>query len=162
MQRSSTSGIRRRDFVRAGTLAGFGLADFFRLSQAAESGPKKDVNCIFIFALGGMSHHDLWDYKADAPAEIRGDFKPVRTSVPGITLTDILPGTAKVVDQLAILRGMTHADSDHGRGFHIMMTGMVPGAGDFNATKNNNVHPSIRSEERRVGKECRSRWSPYH
>src|SRR6266446_3819739 len=145
MQRSSTSGIRRRDFVRAGTLAGFGLADFFRLSQAAESGPKKDVNCIFIFALGGMSHHDLWDYKADAPAEIRGDCKPLRTNVPGITLTELLPGVAKVTDQIAILRGLTHGDSDHGRGYHIMMTGNTPGAGDFNSTKNNNVHPSLGS-----------------
>src|SRR5436305_10072462 len=134
MHRSTASGIRRRDFVRAGTLAGFGLADFFRLSHAIAAGsvPKKDVNCIFIFALGGMSHHDLWDYKGDAPAEIRGECKPLRTNVPGISLTELLPGVAKVTDQIAILRGMTHGDSDHGRGFHIMMTGMTPGAGDFN------------------------------
>lgn len=144
---TSGIGVRRRDFLRAGVLAGFGLSDFLRLRQAgaAEGAKKKDVNCIFIFTLGGMSHHDLWDYKAAAPAEIRGDFKPLRTNVPGITLTELLPGVARVADQLAILRGMTHADSDHGRGFHIMMTGMVPGAGDFNATKNNNVHPSLGS-----------------
>ena len=141
------NGLGRRSFLRAGTLAGLGLADFFRLRQTArgQEQPKKAVSCIFIFTLGGMSHHDLWDYKGDAPVEIRGEFKPIRTRVPGITLTDLLPGTAKVADQIAILRGMTHFDSDHGRGFHIMMTGMTPGAGDFNATKNNNVHPSLGS-----------------
>jgi uncharacterized protein (DUF1501 family) len=137
--------VGRRDFLRAGMLAGLGLADFLRLRQAVGAMGKKDVNCIFIFTLGGMSHHDLWDCKPDAPAEIRGDFKPIKTNVPELTLTDLLPGTAKVADQIAILRGMTHGDSDHGRGFHIMMTGMTPGAGDFNATKNNNVHPSLGS-----------------
>src|SRR5438105_4817567 len=119
------NGVRRRDFLRAGVLAGLGLADFFRLRHVVgnPSPRTKDINCISIFTLGGMSHHDLWDYKADAPAEIRGDFKPIRTSVPGITLTDLVPGVAKVADQIAILRGMTHGDSDHGRGFHVMMTG---------------------------------------
>src|SRR5947209_19175823 len=124
-------GLDRRGFLRVGSLAGLSLAQFLRL-QGAQGAPSsrpqpRAVNCIFIFTLGGMSHHDLWDYKPDAPAEIRGDFKPIRTRVPGLTLTDILPGVAAVADQIAILRGMTHADSDHGRAFHIMMTGMTPG-----------------------------------
>lgn len=137
----------RRSFLQAGTLAGLGLSDFLQLTAAgrADGAKRKDVNCIFIFALGGMSHHDLWDYKADAPAEVRGEFKPIQTKVPGVALTELLPGVAKVADSIAVLRGMTHADSDHGRGFHIMMTGVVPGAGDFNATKNNNVHPALGS-----------------
>jgi hypothetical protein len=145
--------LNRRGFLRAGTLASLGLADFLRLKAAAapSAGGNKDVNCIFIFTIGGMSHHDLWDYKPDAPAEVRGDFKPIRTNVPGITLTDLLPGVAKVADKIAILRGMTHADSDHGRGFHIMMTGAVPGPGDFNAARNNNIHPSLGSMVARMG-----------
>jgi hypothetical protein len=143
----TSGGVRRRDFLHAGVLAGLGLADFFRLRQAggAEAARKRDVNCIFLFTLGGMSHHDLWDYKADAPVEIRGEFQPLKTRVPGLTLTELLPGVARVADQIAVLRGMTHADSDHGRGFHTMMTGMAPGPGDFNATRNNNVHPSLGS-----------------
>ena len=112
-------GVSRREFVRLGSLAGLSLAEFFRLQQASageddKSGSaraaKKDVNCIFIFILGGMSHHDLWDLKPDAPAEIRGDFSPVSTSVPGIQLSEILPDVAPVADKLAILRGMTHGD----------------------------------------------------
>lgn len=143
----TNSGPDRRGFLRLGTAAGLSLAQILQLQSARAAGtPKrKDVNCIFLFTLGGMPHHDLWDYKPDAPAEIRGDFKPIRTNVPGIGLTDLLPHTAKVTDQLAILRGLTHGDSDHGRGYHIMMTGHTPGPGDFNSTKNNNVHPSLGS-----------------
>jgi hypothetical protein len=132
-----------------GSVAGLSLAEFFRLQAAQGAGrsnPRgRDVNCIFIFTLGGMPHHDLWDYKADAPVEIRGEFRPAQTNVPGIRLTDLLPHTAGVTDKLAILRSLTHTDSDHGRGYHIMMTGNTPGPGDFNSSKNNNVHPSLGS-----------------
>src|SRR5438876_2782229 len=146
-------GIHRRQFLRVGSLAGLSLAEFFRLQAASGAAkPKKDVNCIFIFILGGWPQHDLWDYKATAPAEIRGDFRPIRTNVPGIQLTDLLPRTAKVADKLAILRSLTHPDSDHGRGYHVMMTGMIPGPGDFNATKNNNVHPSLGSMVAKMGR----------
>lgn len=139
--------VDRRRFLRLGSVGGLTLGQFLQLqsAQGSPSAKSKDVNCIFVFILGGMPHHDMWDYKADAPAEIRGDFKPIKTATPGIGLTDLLPHTAKVTDQLVILRSLTHGDSDHGRGYHIMMTGNTPGPGDFNSTKNNNVHPSIGS-----------------
>jgi len=57
----------------------------------------------------------------------------------------VLPRVATVTDKLAILRGLTHGDSDHGRGFHVMMTGLAPGAGDFNGNQNNNQHPCLGS-----------------
>ena len=60
-------------------------------------------------------------------------------SLSSLGLSDVLPHTARVTDKLALLRSMTHGDSDHGRGYHTMMTGFAPGAGDFNASKNNNV-----------------------
>ena len=150
---SFCDGISRRGFLRLGSVAGLSLAQFLRLdaAQGTKGAKKKDVNCIFIFTLGGMPQHDMWDYKADAPAEIRGDFLPIKTAVPGLGLTNLLPHTAKVTDKLAVLRSMTHGDSDHGRGSHIMMTGHTPGPGDFNSTKNNNVHPSIGSMVARMG-----------
>lgn len=153
MVRSFGDGLSRRGFLRLGSVAGLSLAQFLRLeaAQSAKVATKKDVNCIFIFTLGGMPQHDLWDYKPDAPVEIRGDFKPIRTAVPGLGLTDLLPHTAKVTDKLAVLRSLTHGDSDHGRGYHVMMTGFVPGPGDFNSTKNNNVHPSLGSMVARMG-----------
>lgn len=142
-------GLDRRGFLRVGSLAGLSLAQVMRLqaaqAPAAANARRRDVNCIFIFILGGMPHHDLWDYKGNAPAEIRGEFSPIATRVPGIGLTELLPHTARVTDKLAILRGLTHVEPDHGRGYHIMMTGNIPGPGDFNSTKNNNVHPSLGS-----------------
>jgi hypothetical protein len=150
---SFCDGISRRGFLRLGSLAGLSLAEVLRLQEAAGAAAKKnDVNCIFIFILGGMPQHDMWDPKPGAPAEIRGDFKPIRTAVTGIQLTDLLPRVARVADKLAILRSLTHTDSDHGHGYHIMMTGVNPGAGDFNATKNNNTHPSLGSMVARLGK----------
>src|SRR5438874_3855154 len=142
-------GLDRRGFLRVGSVAGLSLAQFFRLQAAQGEGRtdarRRDVNCIFIFTLGGMPHHDLWDFKPDAPAEIRGDFHAINTNVPGTRLTDLLPHTARVTNKLAILRSLTHPEPDHGRGYHIMMTGNIPGPGDFNSTKNNNVHPSLGS-----------------
>jgi hypothetical protein len=158
-------GVSRREFVRVGSLAGLSLAEFFRLQRAGaaerddgdeKATAKKDVNCIFIFMLGGMSHHDTFDLKPEAPAEIRGDFKRISTSLPGVQISEILPDIAKVTDKLAILRGMTHGDSDHGRGYHIMMTGAKPGVGDFNGKKNNNQHPSFGSMVARCGRTSNS------
>ena len=148
-------GINRRNFLRAGTLAGLSLDQVLRLQHAfaAETSKNKDVNCIFLFILGGMAHQDMWDLKPDAPAEIRGDFDPIDTAVPGIQIGDVLPGIAKVTDKLAILRSMTHPDSDHGRGFHIMMTGKKAGVGDFNGDQNNNQHPCLGSMVARLGKQ---------
>jgi hypothetical protein len=137
------------------------LAEILRLQaiQASEAGPakaaaaKRDINCIFIFIIGGMAHQDLWDLKPDAPAEIRGDFTPISTVVPGLQVSNILPHTAGVTDKLAILRGLTHGDPDHTAGYHVMMTGAHPGVGgSFNRNKqNNNVHPCLGSMVAKVG-----------
>ena len=94
----------------------------------------------------------MWDLKPDAPAEIRGDFEPISTAVPGIQIGDVLPKIAGVTDRMSILRSMTHGDSDHGRGFHIMMTGKKAGVGDFNGNQNNNQHPCLGSMVAKLGK----------
>jgi hypothetical protein len=142
----------RRDFFRLGAIGGLTLPQLLQLQQScAAEGARQDVNCIFIFILGGMPQQDMWDLKPNAPAEVRGDFHPISTQVPGIQISDVLPKTATVTDKLAILRSMTHGDSDHGRGFHIMMTGKKAGAGDFNGNQNNNQHPCLGSMVARLG-----------
>jgi hypothetical protein len=152
-QTSRCTKASRRQFLRVGGLAGIGLPQLLQMqSTLAAEGAKQDVNCIFIFILGGMPHQDMWDLKPDAPAEVRGDFNPINTVVPGIQVSDVLPGISKVTDKLAILRSMTHGDADHGRGFHIMMTGKKAGLGDFNGNQNNNQHPCLGSMVSRVGK----------
>jgi uncharacterized protein (DUF1501 family) len=143
----------RRSVLRLGTLAGLSLPQILRLqsAQGAAKAGRKDVNCIFIFCIGGMSHHDLWDPKPDAPAEMRGDFTPIATRVPGMQVSNILPHVAQVTDKLAILRGMTHGDPDHTKGYHVMMTGVNPGV-VIPVTQNNNTHPSLGSMVARLGR----------
>jgi len=157
MAHSYCDGIDRRGFFKVGSLGGLTLAETLRLQalSAAEIPPEKrqDVNCIFIFIIGGMAHQDMWDPKPEAPAEIRGDFNPIQTNVPGMLVTDILPNMAQVADQFAILRGLTHTDPDHTAGYHVMMTGAHPGVGgNFNRNKqDNNVHPALGSMVSKVG-----------
>ncbi|MBT6848361.1 MAG: DUF1501 domain-containing protein, partial [Planctomycetaceae bacterium] len=143
----------RRDFIRMGSIAGLGMADIMRMQQlcASEDQDRSDINCIFLFIVGGMPHQDMWDLKPEAPSEIRGDFKKISTNVPGIQLSDVIPQCATVMDKMAILRSMTHDDSDHGRGFHVMMSGKKAGAGDFNGDQNNNQHPCIGSMVSHMG-----------
>ena len=146
-------GIDRRQFMKIGALGGLSLDQVMRLQDAcATESSRSDVNCIFIFILGGMPHQDMFDLKPDAPAEIRGDFDPISTAVPGIQIGDVIPGLAPVMDKLALIRSMTHTDSDHGRGFHVMMTGKKAGVGDFNGDQNNNQHPCLGSMVANLGK----------
>ncbi len=153
-------GMDRRGFLRVGSLGGLSMAQILQLQQlqaqdtSSHALRKKDVNCIFIFIIGGMAHQDLWDPKPGAPAEIRGEFAPINTAVPGIQLTELLPNVAKVTDKLAILRSLTHGDPDHTAGYHVMMTGVHPGTGPaFNRlTTNNNVHPAFGSTVAKLGR----------
>lgn len=147
-------GIDRRGFLKVGSLGGLTLAESLRLQSLQGAQPAgKDVNCIFIFIIGGMAHQDLWDLKPEAPAEIRGDFTPISTAVPGMQVSNILPHMAGVADQFAILRGLTHTDPDHTAGYHVMMTGAHPGTGgNFNRNKqDNNVHPALGSMVAKAG-----------
>src|SRR5262245_6673410 len=97
-------GINRREVLRVGGLAFTGLtwADWIRARAAGpgKAAPRKKLAagsfgkaraCILIFNYGGPSHVDIWDLKPDAPKEIRGEFQPVATRVPGIAITEHLP-----------------------------------------------------------------------
>ena len=151
---SYCDGLSRREMLPVGSLGGLSLAELMWMQDSfAKSQGKKarDINCIFLFALGGQPHQDMWDVKPEAPSEIRGDFSPISTRAPGVHLSDVLPGIATVTDKLAIMRSVTHVDSDHGRGYHVMMTGKRPGAGDFNGNQNNNHHPCLGSMIARLG-----------
>ncbi|MEO2035930.1 MAG: DUF1501 domain-containing protein [Planctomycetaceae bacterium] len=148
-------GVDRRHFLKVGTVGGLSMAEVLRLQKACANGAQqKDLNCIFIFIVGGMPQQDMWDLKPSAPSEIRGDFEPIDTAVPGIQIGDVLPQISKVTDKFAILRSLTHGDSDHGRGFHIMMTGKKAGVGDFNGNQNNNQHPCLGSMVAKLGRQA--------
>jgi hypothetical protein len=92
-------------------------------SAQTQTGFGKAKRCILLFMWGGPSHIDTWDPKPDAPAEIRGEFKPISTSVPGTIIGEHFSHIAQRVHQLAIVRSMTHDDPAHLSSAHHMLTG---------------------------------------
>ncbi len=153
--------VTRRDCLRLGlgALIGGGLVDALRLrGRAAFDGVSKPkTSCILIWMDGGPSHYETFDPKPDAPKEIRGDYKPIETNVPGITFAEPMKKLATIADKLAIVRSIRHEQGNHGAGNHYMMTGAptrIPVAcGAFVS-----FHPSLgsvvaRSGARRMG--CR-------
>jgi Protein of unknown function (DUF1501) len=120
--------VSRRELLRVGGLSLLGLSslDLARLRAAAPSAapPEGHTNsCIFIFLFGGPSHIDLWDMKPGAPAEIRGEFKPIATRVPGIQICEHLPQLAAQMDKFCLLRSMAHHMPVHGPACSEMLTG---------------------------------------
>src|SRR6516225_4707500 len=121
-------GITRREALRIGGLGFTGLlwSDLLRARAAGGSGQRgcgKAKACILIFNYGGPSHLDIWDLKPDAPPEIRGEFRPSATNVPGIAITEHLPKLGAIADQYSIIRSVTHRDNDHAIGAYLTLTG---------------------------------------
>ena len=123
-------GLRRRDFLHAGALAGLGLGLTDLLGMKAQGAVDNDVNCIMLFLVGGPSQLDTWDMKPDAPAEIRGPYNPIKTNVPGIEISENFPRMAKHADKYAIIRSCYHtAAAVHDTGHQMMQTGRLFQAG---------------------------------
>src|SRR5215469_7264252 len=125
-------GIRRREVLRAGSLGLFGLSlpELFRSREAIASpttppagGSGKAKSCIILFLMGGPPQHSTWDPKPDAPAEVRGEFGPIATNVPGISFASLLPKTALVADRLCVLRAVATGDNAHSSSGYYMLTG---------------------------------------
>jgi hypothetical protein len=117
-------GITRREVLRVGGLAFFGLtlADVLRLRASTTPGTGAGKSVIMIWMRGGPSHIDSFDMKPQAPAEIRGEFEPISTNVPGIQICEYLPQTAQIMNRLAVLRGIRSNDlGDHTP--HYILTG---------------------------------------
>jgi len=144
------AGLARRDFLQLGLggALGLGMTDLLRL-RAAEAKPArgksaKAVNCIMIWLDGGPSHYETFDPKPDAPSEIRGEFKSIPTTVPGVHFSEVVPKLAKTFDKFTVVRSIAHKDNNHGSGNHYLMTGSptpVPvGCGAFVT-----FHPSFGS-----------------
>ena len=124
----------RRQFLHCGIgTLGLSLADFLGLRQmslGAPSGGGKAKTCIVLYCWGGMSHHETWDPKPNAPAEYRGEFQPIATAVPGIRIGEHMPRLARHTDKLAIIRSIHHRSSAHGKGMYWNWTGHAPMAAD--------------------------------
>ncbi len=131
-------GLTRRDFIRVGFGAGLGGLGGLGLLAAGLGSERpaarqrhsfgRAKSCIVVYLFGGPSHIDIWDLKPAAPAEIRGEFKPGPTNVPGVQIVDLLPRLARQMDQWAVIRSLTHGDNSHGSASHTMLTGHRPRA----------------------------------
>lgn len=135
-------GVCRRSFLKVGLLSS--TLSLGQLVEARSAASRRPANVIFLWLDGGPSHLETFDLKPEAPAEVRGEFKPIETAVPGIRICEHLPMTAKAMPLFTILRSVTHNDSNHGAGNHLMTTGMstpVP-VGCGNSVS---YHPSLGS-----------------
>ena len=126
-------GTTRRSFLQAGSagLAGLTLSNLIGLQQAgAIDGSKAKIkNCITLFLVGSPGHVDTWDMKPDAPDNVRGKFKPIKTNVSGIDICEHFPLMARKMDKIALIRSLHHkTGATHENGQRWMMTGH-----DFNA-----------------------------
>src|SRR5262245_7920440 len=103
-------GVSRRAFLRVGGLSalGLGLPQFLQAREASGSADR-DINVILLWMGGGPSNIDTFDMKPDAPAEVRGEFKPIATNVPGVRVCEHLPLMAKRADKLCTLLSVTHS-----------------------------------------------------
>lgn len=119
-------GLTRREMLHVGGLGALGLSLpglLARDGRAATSDGGKSKSCIVLFLMGGPPQHSTWDPKPDTPAEIRGEFKPIPTNVPGIHVSELMPRLARHADKLCILRAMSTGDNAHSSSGYYMMTG---------------------------------------
>lgn len=139
----------RRGVLQFGTLGAGGLMLSHLLRAEAQVSPepqqqKRKTSVIVLHMRGGPSQLETWDMKPDAPLEIRGEFKPIPTSVPDIQICELLPQTAKIMDKWSIVRSLQHppeyGDVSHSRGDQVVFTGYGPGVNE-----GENVHPSMGS-----------------
>ncbi len=107
-------GVSRRQFLRIGGLGmgGLALPGLLRAEEATGiRGSHKSV--IMVYLTGGLSHQDTFDLKPGAPAEVRGEFKPIATRVPGIEVGELLPGMAAIMDKVAVIRSLVGQRDEH-------------------------------------------------
>ncbi|MCA9248862.1 MAG: DUF1501 domain-containing protein, partial [Planctomycetales bacterium] len=121
--------FNRRRALQLGAIGGIGLSlsDLLRQeSRAASSVNAKAKSVIFLWLQGGVSHHETFDMKPDAPADVRGEMRPISTNMPGVFVGEQLPRIATMMDKLAVIRSVTHTEAAHQRGCMYMVEGRQP------------------------------------
>jgi len=137
--------ITRRDSLRVGMLGlgGLVLSDLLRMraEAAATTQPKRPASVILLFVHGGPSHLETYDLKPDAPAEIRGPYRPIKTNVPGLEICENLPKQAKVAHRFSLIRSCCHDQANHFEGH----TRFLSGYREMKAGTAESHHPMIGS-----------------
>ncbi|MFQ3594040.1 MAG: DUF1501 domain-containing protein [Gemmataceae bacterium] len=138
------NGLSRRHFLRVGAVGSLSLATALQaqaasntsgLSNSSSASKKPRAKAvILVFLGGGLSHHDSFDLKPEAPPEIRGNYKPIATSVPGLQISEMLPRLAKVMHQIALVRSGAHNNDHHETASNWVLSGRFGSAfGDYPA-----------------------------
>ncbi len=125
------SRFSRRSLLQIGTVGSVGLSfPAWEAARAAGRSNPKIKACILIFHYGGPSQFETWDPKPDAPAEIRGEFKPIETSAPGVRISEHLPLTARQMHRVALIRSLHHPMKNHNAAAVEALCGRTPLGGD--------------------------------
>ena len=106
-------GLSRRCFLRVGALGATGLTLSSLLKAEAAAGKKSHKSVIMVYLTGGLAHQDTFDLKPNAPAEARGEFKPINTNVPGIQFGELLPKLSRCADKMIVLRSLVGQRDEH-------------------------------------------------
>ncbi|MEK6236563.1 MAG: DUF1501 domain-containing protein, partial [Planctomycetales bacterium] len=142
------AGVTRRGCLQLGlgSLAGGSFLDLLRARTLAadKNSNQRPTSCILVWLDGGPSHYETFDPKPTAPVEIRGEFQPIKTKIPGAQFSEHMQRLAGMADKLCLVRSIRHNQGNHGAGNHYMMTGAptrIPvGCGAFVS-----FHPSLGS-----------------
>src|SRR5207253_10722922 len=138
-------GLSRREWLQVGgsSLLGLSLTSLLRAERMVTPPHRRARSCIILFLAGGPSHLDMWDMKPAAPPEIRGEFKPIATTVPGIQLSEHLPHLARHAHRFTLVRSAHHRVSNaHWAATYFALTGedrgdftvaLPPGPNDYPA-----------------------------
>ena len=118
-------GISRRGFLKIGALglAGLTLPQYLRAVEQQPAGRRRARAVILYWMAGGPSHIDTYDMKPDAPAQVRGPFRPMTTRVPGVQFCELLPRQARLADKFSLVRSLRHSNHDHFDASHWVQTG---------------------------------------
>ncbi len=146
------AGLSRRELLQAGYsgLLGLSLPSLMaRQAQAAEgrtpNQQRTPKSLVIVFLTGAASHHDTFDLKPDAPAEIRGEFQSIATSVPGYRICEHLPQLAARANKYAVIRSLSHNDNNHLMSTHHVLTGEQQPGGFFDKVASRDDWPCYSS-----------------
>src|SRR5882724_5201350 len=117
--------LSRREILRLGGACGLALTlpDLLRARQTQRGSFGRAKSVIVLYLHGGHAQQETWDPKPEAPAETRGDFRPIATSVPGTHVCELLPHSARLMHQLAVIRSLSHPNANHVQAALAAMTG---------------------------------------
>lgn len=121
---------------------GLTLPSLLRADESARRSPSAK-SCVLFLLHGGPSQLDTWDMKPEAPVEVRGEFKPIATNVPGIQIVEHLPRLARMANRFTIVRSMTHASVFHNSATYLVTTGQTPLREQIAVTPSENDFPHL-------------------